>query len=123
MLLRHPWLSSLMKRPSPGSTGAEVNGQVAGEEDAEDEEDEDEEETTQEDASATSPSRPKTGQSPRQIETADQVVADWVVDALERRRKGTTRSKERPALHAVALDAVPGSPLLDDPSTISPTRK
>ena len=112
MLLRHPWLSSLMKRPSPSFKEGAEDGDV---------DDEDEEEDEAIETSATSPS--KSSHLPHQIETADKVVAEWVVDALERRRRGSTGSKERPALHAVALDAVPGSPLLDDPSTISPSRK
>jgi mitogen-activated protein kinase kinase len=66
---------------------------------------------------------PRKTSSTQQIETADKVVSEWVISSLERRNKGTNGSKERPALHAVALDAVPGSPLLDDPATISPTRK
>lgn len=122
MLLRHPWLSSLMKRPSPGAgedgeegeDEEEVNGKDV---DGERVEDADNEEATDRSASSTKPSK-----TPQRIETTDKVVAKWVVNALERRNKGTSGSQERPALHAVALDAVPGSPLLDDPSTISPTR-
>jgi mitogen-activated protein kinase kinase len=47
--------------------------------------------------------------------TDDQEVADWVKDRLERRLNGLLKDETKPALHAVPLDAVPGSPLLDDP--------
>ncbi|KAM5475458.1 MAP kinase kinase Wis1 [Microsporum audouinii] len=46
-------------------------------------------------------------------DTYDEEVAAWVCDALERRRTGQANGRERPALHAVALDAVPKSPLLE----------
>lgn len=103
-----------MKRPSPAA------GEEPYEEDAEESEieDEDNEDPARNFVSSAQPST-----SRRYVETADKVVADWVIDALERKNKGTGESKEKPALHAVALDAVPGSPLLDDPSTISPTKK
>ena len=39
-------------------------------------------------------------------------VAQWVVDAMERKRNGTTGNKAKPALHAAPLDAVP-SPSLE----------
>ena len=51
--------------------------------------------------------------------TEDKEVADWVKEMLERRNNGLLNDSNKPALHAVALDAVPGSPLLDDPSSIS----
>lgn len=50
--------------------------------------------------------------------TEDKEVADWVKEKLERRRLGLLGDGDKPALHAVALDAVPGSPLLDDPAAI-----
>lgn len=53
-------------------------------------------------------------------ETEDKEVAEWVKDALDRRQRGLLGVAEKPPLHAVALDAVPGSPLLDDPTTFSP---
>ncbi|KAH8434251.1 mitogen-activated protein kinase kinase PBS2 [Aspergillus melleus] len=49
--------------------------------------------------------------------TEDEEVANWVKEQLARR--GEAPEADKPALHAVALDAVPGSPLLDDPSTMS----
>ncbi|EEH50563.1 STE/STE7 protein kinase [Paracoccidioides brasiliensis Pb18] len=53
------------------------------------------------------------------LETADGEVAAWVIDALDRRARGVMGKLERPALHAVALDAVPGSPLLEHSSAPS----
>lgn len=49
--------------------------------------------------------------------TEDKEVSDWVKTNLALREKGLLGNGNKPALHAVALDAVPGSPLLDDPST------
>ncbi|PYH92533.1 putative MAP kinase [Aspergillus ellipticus CBS 707.79] len=51
--------------------------------------------------------------------TEDEEVAEWVKERLDRRERGLLQDADKPALHAVALDAVPGSPLLDDPSAIS----
>ncbi|KAK2751033.1 hypothetical protein FQN57_000108 [Myotisia sp. PD_48] len=48
-------------------------------------------------------------------EVFDQEVADWVREALERKEKNLPCSKGRPALHAVALDAVPTSPSTETP--------
>jgi mitogen-activated protein kinase kinase len=36
----------------------------------------------------------------------DQEVADWVKAAIEKRKKGTLKRSEKPALHAAPLDAV-----------------
>jgi mitogen-activated protein kinase kinase len=58
---------------------------------------------------------------PSPNETEDTEVAAWVSGALKRRLHNLMGSPEKPALHAVALDAVAGSPLLEDPSTIPPT--
>jgi mitogen-activated protein kinase kinase len=57
--------------------------------------------------------------APHSSTTEDKEVADWVKEMLERRHNGQLQDSDKPALHAVALDAVPGSPLLDDPSSIS----
>jgi mitogen-activated protein kinase kinase len=46
-------------------------------------------------------------------------VAAWVKGALERRERGLQGHLEKPALHTVALDAVVGSPILEDPLAIS----
>ncbi|KAK2811926.1 hypothetical protein FQN49_008410 [Arthroderma sp. PD_2] len=49
-------------------------------------------------------------------DTFDEEVAEWVRSSIEKRKVGLANGKERPALHAVALDAVPKSPLLEGPS-------
>lgn len=85
MLLRHGWLAPLMKPPTIS------------------EEDE-------ESADATGVEGLEAGMP----ETADKEVATWVREAMERRRNGTMGKAEKPALHAVSLDAVPTSPLLTD---------
>ncbi|KAL4788583.1 kinase-like domain-containing protein [Aspergillus varians] len=87
MLLRHPWLSSLMQPPS---------------------------ESSHTDTPSVSLADGTSGESTPPI-TDDQEVADWVREALVKRQNGLSKDADRPALHAVALDAVPGSPLLDDP--------
>ena len=51
--------------------------------------------------------------------TEDQEVADWVIERLGHNDQEGVRDVKKPALHAVALDAVPGSPLLDGPSSIN----
>ena len=80
MLLRHPWLAPLLKPPTIS------------------EEDEDEEEND--------PDEPQNYTSP-DPSIFDKEVADWVVDAMERRRSGRMGNKAKPALHAAPLDAVP----------------
>ncbi|GLB08735.1 hypothetical protein AtubIFM57258_004640 [Aspergillus tubingensis] len=86
MLLRHPWLSSLMQPPTNTDADDTPNG------------------STKEGGSNV---------------TEDEEVAAWVKEQLDRRQRGLIQDASKPALHAVALDAVPGSPLLDDPSAIS----
>lgn len=81
MLIRHPWLVSLMERPADHNESSDSEHH----------------------------------------DTSDEEVATWVRAAIERRKRDTMGSTERPALHAVALDAVPGSPLLEDPSSLSPS--
>ena len=41
-----------------------------------------------------------------EVGVVDKEVADWVKEALERRRQGKMGKKEKPALHAAPLDAV-----------------
>ncbi|EAW07234.1 mitogen-activated protein kinase kinase PBS2 [Aspergillus clavatus NRRL 1] len=89
MLLRHPWLAPLMKPPT------QANG-----------------------ADETPVPQPDTHPGPSTV-TEDEEVAAWVKERLERRQQGLLPHPEKPALHAVALDAVPGSPLLDDPSHLA----
>ncbi len=84
MLIRHAWLSPLMKPPTI----------------AEDEE-----------AEAAAEAGHDTIAEPLP-ETADKEVADWVKAAIERKISGKMAKSDKPALHAAPLDAVPGSPLL-----------
>jgi mitogen-activated protein kinase kinase len=45
--------------------------------------------------------------TPEAIEAVfDKEVADWVKGAIEKRKKGTMKRAEKPALHAAPLDAV-----------------
>ena len=44
--------------------------------------------------------------------TEDKEVAEWVKNALERKRQGKVKEAKKPALHDAPLDAVPGSPLM-----------
>lgn len=110
MLLRHPWLSSLMQPPEnhrPPLTDTEDNKTDGITNDDDDDDD----------GSSKPASKPRPSSL---FETADEEVAAWVIDALDRRARGVMGNQKRPALHAVALDAVPGSPLLEHPSSLSP---
>lgn len=51
-----------------------------------------------------------TGEATTGVPVIDKEVADWVIDAMERRRSGKMGKKAKPALHAAPLDAVPNSP-------------
>ncbi|KKK14539.1 dual specificity mitogen-activated protein [Aspergillus rambellii] len=93
MLLRHPWLSSLMQPPTE-STDGDIPSVSLGN-------------GTANDGSASTT-------------TEDHEVAEWVKERLASRHNGLLKDTDKPALHAVALDAVPGNPLLDDPSSILP---
>jgi mitogen-activated protein kinase kinase len=90
-LLRHPWLAPLMQPPTE-SDGTEAT------------------------SAASSDGQP--GGPDTSTVTEDEEVAEWVKERIERRQRGHLQEAEKPALHAVALDAVPGSPLLDDPSSL-----
>jgi mitogen-activated protein kinase kinase len=70
------------------------------------------------DATSAAPSEGQTGGHDTST-TEDEEVAEWVKERIERHQRGHLQASEKPALHAVALDAVPGSPLLDDPSSLS----
>ncbi|KAL8744755.1 MAG: hypothetical protein Q9190_003025 [Brigantiaea leucoxantha] len=85
MLLRHSWLAPLLKPPSISE----------------------EEEQDEEDASTTTPTAPPgTSNGPKVI---DKEIADWVHDAIQKRKNGTMGKKSKPALHTAPLDAaVPG---------------
>lgn len=68
-------------------------------------------------ATSAAPSAGQPGGPDTSTATEDE-VAEWVKERIERRQRGHLQEAEKPALHAVALDAVPGSPLLDDPSSL-----
>ena len=82
MLIRHAWLSPLLKPPTISE--------------------DDEEENTSGNTDADSVIGVGAGAT-----TADKEVAAWVQDAMERRRLGKMGKSKAPALHAVSLDAVP----------------
>ncbi|KAK5555078.1 MAP kinase kinase Wis1 [Exophiala xenobiotica] len=86
MLLRHGWLAPLMKPPTIS-----------------------EDEEAEEAAEAGIESAFIQGATP---DTADKEVANWVKDALEKKKSGKLAVSKKPALHEAPLDAVPGSPLL-----------
>jgi mitogen-activated protein kinase kinase len=101
MLLQHAWLAPLVKPPTIT------------------EEDEDEAEAEAEAAAAaTAAAKVLNGTdeaaqaisqaSPEPVEIVfDKEVADWVKDAIEKRKKGTLgKGAQKPALHAAPLDAV-----------------
>ena len=84
MLIRHGWLAPLLKPPT-------IN--------------EDEEAEAAAEAGHDAIAEPLP-------ETADNEVAKWVRDAIERKISGKMAKSEKPALHTAPLDAVPGSPML-----------
>ncbi|KAK5938501.1 MAP kinase kinase Wis1 [Knufia obscura] len=89
-LLRHSWLAPLMKPPTiQEDEEAETAAEAGG------------------DASADMEPLPL---------TADKEVANWVHEAMERKRTGKMASAEKPALHAAPLDQVPGSPMTNEPA-------
>lgn len=96
MMLRHPWLRSLLSPPSEQEKSKSEEKRLGRRGSV---------------GAAAAIEDPDGGEG---IDTCDEEVAEWVKDALDRRERGVMGSKQRPALHAVALDAVPGSPLLDD---------
>ncbi len=86
MLLRHAWLAPLMKPPTITEDDEAEQAAEAGLE-----------------AALSNDSTP---------DTADKEVADWVKNALEKKKAGKLSVSKKPALHEAPLDAVPGSPLL-----------
>jgi hypothetical protein len=102
MLLRHSWLTPLMKPPTI----------------SEDEEDEAAAEAGHESAAGAGAETQISGlgaelAASSHPETADKEVAEWVRSAMERKVSGKMARWETPPLHAAPLDQVPGSPLLD----------
>ena len=53
--------------------------------------------------------------------TEDKEIAEWVRNAMEKKRQGKLKEPKKPALHEAPLDAVPGSPLMtkdEAPATV-----
>lgn len=94
VLLRHAWLAPLMKPPT---ISEDDEGEQAAEAGIE--------------AALSNEAAP---------DTADKEVADWVKEALERKKAGKMAVSKKPALHEAPLDAVPGSPLLTKDETRLP---
>jgi len=86
MLLQHAWLAPLAK---PATITEEDEDEVAAANDAESGE-------AAGDQGAPEPIEP----------VHDQEVADWVKAAIEKRRNGTLKRSDKPALHAAPLNAV-----------------
>ncbi|ORY09807.1 kinase-like domain-containing protein [Clohesyomyces aquaticus] len=94
MLLQHAWLAPLVK---PATIL---------------EEDEEEAEAEAAAAAGNTDAASPNGTLASGEGVVDKEVADWVKDAIDRRRKGTLIVSEKPALHAAPLDAV-SSPSTD----------
>lgn len=77
MLLQHAWLAPLLKPDTIAEEDEEAaeNGDV-----------------------------PDAGEQ-REEAFADKEVAEWVIDALEKKKKGVLGDAAKPALHAAPLDA------------------
>jgi len=86
MLLKHPWLKPLVVAPSII------------------EEEEEEEEEKEDVAASSSPKETKASSLPDDV--VDREVAEWVIQAVEKRRLGKLGKSEKPALHAAPLDAM-----------------
>jgi mitogen-activated protein kinase kinase len=106
MLLQHPWLAPLAK---PATITEE----------------------DEEEAEAMAAAEPGTDAaskgSPQPIDAVvDKEVADWVKDAIEKKRQGKLgKGAQKPALHAAPLDAVSspspnGTDALDEAAPVQP---
>jgi mitogen-activated protein kinase kinase len=98
MLLQHPWLAPLTK---PAAIM---------------EEDEDEEEAAEAPAIVPVEHSPVSEETSPGVQLPDNVVdvevATWVIEAIAKRKAGKLGKSEKPALHAVPLDAV-SSPIAE----------
>lgn len=86
MLLSHAWLAPLIKP----ETIAE----------------EDEEEVAAAEAAEGVVAAGDSGSAEPSNDVVDKEVADWVKDAIDKRRRGVLGKAPKPALHAAPLDAV-----------------
>ncbi|MBE7181989.1 MAG: hypothetical protein INR71_12430 [Terriglobus roseus] len=92
MLLQHIWLAELLK-PAPIAEEDEEEAAANGAS-----------HPTSTSTAATDPGAFGSEDCPGDV--VDRVVADWVKNALERRRLGKLKRGEKPALHAAPLDVV-----------------
>ncbi|KAF2168302.1 hypothetical protein M409DRAFT_53581 [Zasmidium cellare ATCC 36951] len=97
MLLQHAWLAPLDK-PETIAEEDEEAAEAAAEAEANGE---------------PVPSEPQPIEN--QGNFIDREVGEWVIDAIDRRKKGTMGKSAKPALHAAPLDAV-GSPQAEKPT-------
>lgn len=111
MLMKHPWLKPLV------ATSSAIM----------EEEEEEEEVEKQEAISTESPAETKNPALPDDVVDAE--VAEWVIQALEKKRLGKLSKSEKPALHAAPLDAIPatltpenGVPTLDDQAAVTESK-
>ncbi|KAJ5365652.1 hypothetical protein N7517_008538 [Penicillium concentricum] len=86
MLIRHPWLASLMQPPTESG-----------------------------DDSAPLPEESGSGDAASSAITEDKEVAEWVNKQIKLKEDGLLHMSEKPALHAVALDKVGTAPSEGDP--------
>lgn len=77
--------------------------------------------TEAENQEALQPSENATGGPSSSYMTEDKEVAEWVHKQLKLRESGHLQQSEKPALHAVALDKVATSPIVEDPNTPAQT--
>ena len=98
-LIRHPWLSELLKPPTiaedaeaeAAAEAAEAVGNLSL-------------------GSGPAPDFGVENGGEEWLDTADKEVATWAIGAIEKKRLGKLKGAKKPALHAAPLDAVPGSP-------------
>ena len=111
MLLQHAWFAPLVK-PAPIL-----------------EEDEDEDDPTPPSNSDSTPSEEPIESIALDLpsDVVDREVAEWVIQALEKRKQGKLGKSTKPALHAAPLDVVktpeshPGVKLHESPNAPAPS--
>lgn len=100
MLMRHAWLSPLLKPPTI-SEADELGGESLSQQ-------------TAQAALDGDASGKQNGPQPPVPETADKEVAAWVQSALQKKLSGKLGSSEKPALHAAPLDQMADRRSLDE---------
>ena len=90
MLLQHPWLAPLLKPPTISEEDEDVSLSSGSNS-----------------AGGLDGDMPKMSLNGNALAPFDSEVAEWVKEALEKRKKGTLgKGAPKPALHAAPLDAV-----------------